>query len=141
MSTPAKGLDAKLYLNGTLIVKLIGIDFDWKKNTLEHAPLGTHVVTQVLQDVTYYSGAYRKAYVDNNYLNFFVDNTILTAHIVPRTGERIVGSLTITGGSLQSMEAEQTTAVVEEDAFLLYCVTFSETDFSDGAFSDSFDII
>ena len=125
MSTPACGLDATIYLGTVEIGLLTGIDFNWTKDVGEFAEMGTRVVTNVCQGVQHFSGAYRKAYVDNTYIGYFTGGSVLTGSIVPRTGETIVGSLVITGGSLSNMAAEETAAIIEEGTFVMYSMTFS----------------
>ena len=125
MSTPACGLDATIYFGTVEIALLTGVDFNWTKPVGEFAEMGTRVVTNVCQGVQHFSGAYRKAYVDNTYIDYFTGGSVLTGSLVPRSGVSIVGSLIVTGGSLSNMEAEETAAIIEEGTFVMYSMTFS----------------
>lgn len=125
MSTPARGMDATIYLGTVPIGLLTGVDFKWNKDTSEFAEMGTAVVTSAFQGVQHYSGGYKKAYVDNTYINYFVGGSVLIGSLVPRTSQTIVGSLIITGGSLSGMEHESPAAIIEEGTFIMYSMTFS----------------
>lgn len=122
MSTPARGMYGVLSIGGTAIALLTGVDFDWDKPVTEFAQMGTNVVTSVLQGVQHYRGAFRHAFIDCVYLTIFQNETVLAGSLVPRSGRTYVGSLVITGGSLENLEAEETAAVVEEGTFVMYSV-------------------
>jgi len=120
-----RGLDAKLYVNGTLIAFLTGIDFSWECPSSEFAGMGTAYATDAFLGVKHYRGAFRRAYVDNQYTYIFQGGTKSLGSLVPVTGRTIVGTLLITGGSITNMETEETAAVIEEGTFIMYSVTFA----------------
>jgi len=125
MSTAARGMDGVLSIGGTAIGLLTGVDFAWDKPVTEFAAMGTSYVTQVLHGVRHYHGAFRKAFVDCTYHTIFQDETVLVGSLVARSGRSFVGSLVITGGSLENLDAEESAAVIEEGTFVMYNVTCS----------------
>lgn len=125
MSTPARGMDGTIYFGTVPIGLLTGVDFAFNKDVSEFAEMGTAVVTAALQGVQHFSGGYKKAYVDNTYIDYFTGGSVLLGSIVPRSGQSIVGSLIITGGRLSGMAAEAPAAIIEEGTFIMYSMTFS----------------
>jgi len=125
MSDPERGLDAKLYVNGTLIAQLTGIEFTCDAEHTPFRPMGSLEPTTILQGIRNYNGRYRRAYVDNNYIDIFVDGTECTGSLVPVSGKSVVGSMLIVGMSFANMETEESAAVLEEGSFVMYNVTFS----------------
>lgn len=125
MSTPKRGLDAKLYVNGTLIGQLTGIEFTGAGEYTPFYPMGSLQPTQILQGKRDFTGRYRRAYVDNNYIDLFVNGTECTGSLNPVSGKSIVGSMVITGMSFANMETEESAAVIEEGNFAMYHVVFS----------------
>jgi hypothetical protein len=124
MSTAARGLDGALYLSGTIVALLTGVDFDYNKPVTEFAAMGGTAVTQVLQGVRHYAGAFRHAFIDCTFHTHFQQETIFIGSLVPRVGgAAYVGSLVLTGGSITNMNAEETAAVIEEGTFVMYSVT------------------
>lgn len=125
MSTPARGLDATLYVNGTLIGQLTGIEFTCDAEHTPFYPMGSLEPTTILQGKRAYNGRYRRAYVDNAYIDLFVDGTECTGSLVPVSGKSVVGSMVITAMSFANMTTEESAAVIEEGSFVMYHVTFS----------------
>jgi len=123
MSTPAQGMYATIGIGGTVVGLLTGIDFNWTRPVGEFTEMGTHVTTSAFSGVTRYSGAFRKAYVGNDFIKWIGGTAHFSATLTPRSGSHIVGTLILTGGSLSNMEHEETAAIIEEGTFIMYTLT------------------
>lgn len=82
----------------------------------------------VLDGVVQFSGAFRKAYIDNLYLGTFIlsGTTVYCGSLVPRgaSSPAILGSVKLTGGSLSNMNQAVADAVEEEESFIMYNLSF-----------------
>ena len=110
------------------IAVFTGVELTWSqtKRRFYHAGGSLHA-SQVLRGVITWEGRWRKAYVDNAYLGTFNQGTVpFSGSIVPRgaTSPAILGTIEMTGGALSNMEAENENAVIEDQGFILYNLTF-----------------
>lgn len=130
-----EGLNADMYLGtacppGTagVIALLQGIDLSWSQEKVRWYHMGSLNNYYVLDGVTTWDGAFRRAMVNTAYMGsiFTSGSNVYCGSIVPRgaTSPAILGSVKLTGGSLSNMEAGNANAVGEEETFVMYNLTF-----------------
>ena len=133
--TAKEGLYAYMYLGthapvGTaqVIALFTGVELSWTQTKRRfYEARGSLHPTSVLRGIIAWEGRYKKAYVDNRYLGTFNLGTLaMHGSIVPRGGTTpaIMGTVELTGGALSNMEAENEAAVMEDQGFILYGVSF-----------------
>ena len=109
------------------IALLTGIGLSWSQTKKRVYTQGNMQPELVLRGVIQFDGKYKKAYTSNTYLINFNSGTIrFCGSIVPRGGNSpaILGTVELTGGALGNMEAENESAVTEDQGFLIYNLTF-----------------
>ena len=110
-----------------LIGLLSGVDLSWSQEKVRWYHMGSLNNYYVLDGVIAYDGAFRKAYVDNQYIGTVNVGTVeYCGSIVPRgaTSPAILGTVKITGGSLRNMAQANANAVEEEQGFIMYNLSF-----------------
>ena len=134
MSAPNEGLNALMYIGtacpaGTadVIALFQGVDLSWTQTKRRWYPMGSLNPTDVLDGVITWDGSFKKGYLTNVWMGTFNLGTyVFCGSIVPRGGNSpaILGSVKLTGGSLANMEAENEAAVMEDEGFIIYNLTF-----------------
>ena len=130
-----EGLYAYMYLGtacptGTAnpIALFTGVELSWSQTKRRFYQAGGSLhPSQVLRGIISWEGRFKKAYIDNTYLGTFNQGTIpFCGSIVPRGGSSpaIMGTVELTGGALSNMEAENEAAVMEDQGFIIYNLTF-----------------
>jgi hypothetical protein len=135
MSAPSEGWKAVIYAGTTcppgtadIIALLTGVDLSWTQTNRHWRYMGSVRATHILRGPLNWEGAWRAAYVNNNWLGTFDVGTLtFCGSITPRGGNSpcILGTITLGGGSLANMEMENPEAVIEEQTFQIYNMTFS----------------
>jgi hypothetical protein len=134
MSTPIEGLNAIMYLGtacpaGTadVIALLQGITLSYTQNKVPFYHMGSLNHYYVLDGVIRFDGGFTNAYTSNQWIGTLHLGTYeLCGSLVPRgaSSPAILGTVKLTSGSLSNMEAETAEAVMEDNAFIMYNLTF-----------------
>ena len=135
MSNPNEGLDADLYLGtecpvlaASVIALFQGCDLRWRQTNKRWYVMGERTVSlKVLRGVIEWEGSFKKGYLSNIWLGTFNLGTyVFCGSLVPRGATRpaIMGSVVLTGGSLANMESEQAEAVMEDEGFIMFNLSF-----------------
>ena len=111
-----------------VIALFTGVELSWTQTKRRFYQAGGSLhPSQVLRGVIAWEGRFKKAFVKTSYLGSFNSGTIpFCGSIVPRGGNSpaIMGTVELTGGALSNMEAENEAAVMEDQGFILYNLTF-----------------
>lgn len=134
MTLPNEGLLADLYLGtacppGTtaLIALFQGVELRWRQANKRWYAMGARNASDVLRGVIEWDGSFKKGYLTNVWLGTFNLGTyVFCGSLVPRGTHTpaILGSVILTGGSLSNMESEQHEAVMEDEGFIMFNLTF-----------------
>lgn len=134
MSLPSEGLNAIMYLGtacpaGTadVIALFQGVDLSWTQTKRRWYPMGSLNPTDVLNGIIAWDGSFKKGYLTNLWMGTFnIGTMVLCGSIIPRgtSSPAILGSVVLTGGSLANMEAENEAAVMEDEGFIIFNLTF-----------------
>ena len=130
-----EGLYAYMYVGtetpvGTaqVIALFTGVELSWTQTKRRFYQGGGSLhPSQVLRGIIAWEGRFKKAYIDNRYLGTFNVGTYqMQGSIVPRGGvtPAIMGTVELTGGALSNMEAENEAAVMEDQGFIIYNMSF-----------------
>lgn len=135
MSEAKEGLYAYMYLGGAAppgtadpIALFTGVELSWSQTKRRFYQGGGSLhPSQVLRGVISWEGRFRHAYINNDYLGTFNEGTVpMYGSIVPRgaNSPAILGTVELTGGALSNMEAENEAAVIEDEGFIIYNLSF-----------------
>jgi len=128
MALAWEGYRALLFLDGTLVALLTGVDFRGDRSQTLWRPMGSTNPTQILKGRRNFEGSARKAYFCGDWLGtFLVDCTNYRATMYP-SGTAACNSVGGTCGSfsatiaikswaLTGMEYESEAAIIEEITF------------------------
>lgn len=89
--------------------------------------MGALNASDLLRGVIEWEGSFKKGYLTNVWLGTFNLGTyVFCGSLSPRGGHTpsILGSVILTGGSLANMESEQAEAVMEDEGFIMFNLTF-----------------
>ena len=109
------------------IALFTGVDLSWSQRKTRFYVSGSLHPSCLLDGVIEWEGRFHKAYLTNLWLGTFNIGTYLyCGSIVPRgaTSPAILGTVALTGGSLANMAAENEAAVMEDQGFIMYNLTF-----------------
>ena len=125
--TAIEGLIGELSIGGTMIAFLTGIDFSGDRSTTPWRAMGSYDPTQILLGRRNYEGGAKKAFMCGDWLDMFMQNTVIYAATIYPRGTAgcgtIAGSIAIKSYRITGMETESEAAVVEEITFDMYDVT------------------
>lgn len=131
-----EGLNANMLLGthcpmGTWVESAVallqGVDLSWNQEKVRFYHMGSINNYYVLDGVVAFQGAFRKANVNPLYLGSLHVGTVeYCGSIYPRGGvtPAIIGTVVLTGGSLSNMAAQNANAVMEEQSFIIFNMTF-----------------
>ena len=130
----SEGMRAQLYLQGTIVALLTGVDFGGSRSQTPFIPMGSHDPTQILKGPRRWEGSARKAYVCGDWLGSFRTNcTDYEATIYPSGSASCGGkggtcgsfsaTIAIKSWTITGMELESEAAIIEEITFDAYAVT------------------
>lgn len=136
----SEGLNAIMFLGtacptGTAdtIALFQGVDVNWSQEKKRWYPMGSMNTTDILDGIIAWEGSFNKGYLTNRWLGTLNLGTyVFCGSIVPRYRvgatvahtPAIMGSVKLTGGSLRNMQAENVEAVMEDESFIIYNLTF-----------------
>jgi len=121
----ASGMNAALYLGGTQVAQLAGVEFNWGRDSVEWTPMGSLEPTQILLGVRKFNGRFRRGYTATALIALFTAGTTIAGSLVPVSGKSVVGTVVLTGGAFANMTQDNVNAVIEEGTFKMYSVTFA----------------
>ena len=135
MSAAREGLYAYLYLSDDVaavttahtVAMLTGVELSWTQAKRRFYSLGSLLPETVLDGIIEWNGSFKRAFFTNKYLGSLNIGTCrFVGSIVPRgtASPAIMGTIKLTGGNIRNMAAESNEAVMEEQNFILYNVTF-----------------
>lgn len=136
MSSASEGLYAHIFVGtctcatigtSSTIALLTGVELSWSQDNKRWYAIGSLHPADVLRGPIQWEGRFRKAYLTNTWLGTFnVGTYVLCGSIVPRGTNTpfILGTVILTGGALSNMEAESNEAVMEDQGFIIYNLTF-----------------
>jgi len=134
-----EGLYAQIFLDGIThagtmgtqspVILLTGVELSWSQTNSPFFGMGSLHPASILRGVINWEGRFKKAYVDNKWLGTFHIGTYqFCGSITPRGTNLpfIIGTVILTGGSLANMEAGSEAAVMEDEGFIIYNLTFKD---------------
>jgi len=124
---PSEGYLATISVDGTTVALLDNINLSCRSDVTSLSSFGEAVVSDIFVGLKKFSGGFGKAYVNNDYLNFFLAGTILIGSIFPCGGTTpyITGTIKLTSWILNNMVADVATPVVVDCTFVMYNVSKS----------------
>lgn len=131
---PTEGLYANLFLgDGATAVGFAAVslltraDLSWNQDNRRHTDFGGMETNDVLDGQVAWQGKFERAFYQTKYLGSLMEGTCLfVGSLAPIGGTHpiIGGTIVLTGGRLTGMDSANNYAVMEEQEFIIYNLTF-----------------